>query len=117
MGGFLIINPRSGKGGPETAELRAEAERRGIATHVLSEGDDPAALAREGEPPLGVAGGDGSLAAVAEVGLDRDDPVAALEAFAGSERRVDVGRANDRLFLNNVSLGLYARLVRRRERE
>jgi diacylglycerol kinase family enzyme len=140
MGGFLIINPRSGKGGPETAELRAEAERRGIRVHVLSEGDDPAALAREGEPPLGVAGGDGSLAAVAEValerdvpfvvvphgtrnhfardvGLDRDDPVAALEAFAGSERRVDVGRANDRLFLNNVSLGLYARLVRRRERE
>jgi diacylglycerol kinase family enzyme len=42
--------------------------------------------------------------------------VAALDAFAGSERRVDVGRANDRLFLNNVSLGLYARLVHRRER-
>ncbi len=27
-----------------------------------------------------------------------------------------MGRANDRLFLNNVSLGLYARLVHRRER-
>jgi diacylglycerol kinase family enzyme len=138
MGGVLIINPRSGKGGPDTAELRAEAERRGIRVHVLSEGDDPAALAREAEPPLGIAGGDGSLALVAEValerdvpfvavpfgtrnhlardlGLDRDDPVAALDAFAGSERRVDVGRANDRLFLNNVSLGLYARLVHRRE--
>jgi diacylglycerol kinase family enzyme len=139
MGGFLIINPRSGKGGPEADELRAEAERRGIATHVLREGDDPAALARAAEPPLGVAGGDGSLAQVAEValerdvpfvvvpygtrnhfardlGLDRDDPVTALNAFAGRERRVDVGRANDRLFLNNVSLGLYARLVHRRER-
>ena len=33
----------------------------------------------------------------------------------GEERRVDVGRANDRLFLNNVSLGVYARLVHRRE--
>ena len=33
----------------------------------------------------------------------------------GVERRVDVGRANDRLFLNNVSLGIYARLVHRRE--
>jgi diacylglycerol kinase family enzyme len=139
MGGFLVINPRSGKGGPDAGELRAEAERRGIATHVLRESDDPAALAREAEPPLGVAGGDGSLAAVAEValerdvsfvavpygtrnhfardlGLERDDPAAALEAFAGSERRVDVGRANDRLFLNNVSLGHYARLVHRRER-
>jgi len=138
MSGFLIVNPRSGKGGPDADELRAEAERRGIATHVLREGEDPAALAREAEPPLGIAGGDGSLAAVAEValerdvpfvavpygtrnhfardlGLDRDDPVAALEAFAGSERRVDIGRVNDRLFLNNVSLGLYARLVHRRE--
>ncbi|HEU5066179.1 MAG TPA: diacylglycerol kinase family protein [Gaiellaceae bacterium] len=138
MSGFLIVNPRSGKGGPDPGDLRAEAERRGIATHVLGEGDDPAALAREAEPPLGVAGGDGSLAAVAEValerdapfvavpygtrnhfardlGLDRDDPMAALEAFAGSERRIDVGRVNDRLFLNNVSLGLYARLVHRRE--
>ena len=80
-----------------------------------------------------MAGGDGSLAAVAEVaieqdvpfvcipfgtrnhfardlGLDRDDPLAALAAFDGGvERRVDVGRVGDRLFLNNVSLGLYAR--------
>ena len=139
MSGFLIINPRSGKGDPDAADLRAEAERRGLATHVLRESDDPAALAREAEPPLGIAGGDGSLAQVAEValerdvpfvvvpygtrnhfardlGLERDDPVAALDAFAGSERRVDVGRANDRLFLNNVSLGLYGRLVHRRER-
>jgi diacylglycerol kinase family enzyme len=82
-----------------------------------------------------MAGGDGSLAAVADValqrgtafvcipfgtrnhfardlGLDRDDPIGALRAFdAGSERRIDVGR----LFLNNVSLGVYARLVHRRE--
>jgi diacylglycerol kinase family enzyme len=138
MSGFLIVNPRSGKGGPDADELRAEGERRGIATQVLREGEDPAALAREAEPPLGIAGGDGPPAAVAEValerdvplvavpygtrnhfardlGLDRDDPVAALEAFTGSERRIDVGRVNDRLFLNNVSLGLYARLVHRRE--
>jgi diacylglycerol kinase family enzyme len=138
MSGFLIVNPRSGKGSLNTDELRDEAEQRGIATHLLREGDDPAALAREAEPPIGVAGGDGSLAAVAEValerdvpfvvvpygtrnhfardvGLDRDDPLAALDAFAGHERRVDVGRANDILFLNNVSLGLYARLVHRRE--
>jgi diacylglycerol kinase family enzyme len=46
-----------------------------------------------------------------DLGLDRDDPEAALPAFSGRETRVDVGRVNDRLFLNNVSLGLYARLV------
>jgi diacylglycerol kinase family enzyme len=85
-----------------------------------------------------MAGGDGSLAAVAAValerdlpfvcvpfgtrnhfardlGLDRDDPIAALDAFRGNERRIDVGRAGERLFLNNVSLGVYARLVHRRE--
>jgi hypothetical protein len=82
-----------------------------------------------------MAGGDGLLAPVAEValerdaafvcipfgtrnyfardlGLARDDPIGALRAFAdGIERRIDVGRADERLFLNNVSLGLYTRLV------
>jgi diacylglycerol kinase family enzyme len=85
-----------------------------------------------------MAGGDGSLAGVAEVAVERDvpfvvvpfgtrnhfardleldpdDPLGALRAFSGRETRVDTGRVNDRLFLNNVSLGLYARLVRRRE--
>jgi diacylglycerol kinase family enzyme len=85
-----------------------------------------------------MAGGDGSLAPVAaaciandrpfvcipfgtrnhfarDIGLDRADPIAALDAFGGTERRIDVGRAGDRIFLNNVSLGAYARLVHRRE--
>jgi diacylglycerol kinase family enzyme len=85
-----------------------------------------------------MAGGDGSLGAVAavaierglpfvcvpfgtrnhfarDVGLDRDDPIAALDAYDGSERRIDVGRAGERVFLNNVSFGVYARLVHHRE--
>lgn len=139
MGGFLIVNPRSGDGRTGTAELLEEAHRRGIRTHVLAEGDDAAELARgAAAEALGVAGGDGSLATVAAVaiarnlplvcipfgtrnhfardlGLDRNEPIGALDAFAGRERRIDVGRASDRLFLNNVSLGLYARLVHRRE--
>jgi diacylglycerol kinase family enzyme len=140
LNGFLIVNPRSGRGGPSADELTAEAERLGIQVHVLRKTDDPAELAHSAPPgALGIAGGDGSLAAVAEValerdlpfvcipfgtrnhfardvGLDRNDPLAALHAFRGSERRIDVGRADDRLFLNNVSLGVYARLVHRRER-
>ena len=137
--GFLVINPRSGKG-VKAEDLRDEAEARGIDTHVLAPDDDPAELARAApDKPLGAAGGDGSLAAVAQVaiernlpfvivpfgtrnhfardlGLDRDDPFAALAAFDGGvEKSVDVGRINDRLFLNNVSLGVYARLVHRRE--
>ena len=139
--GLLLVNPRSGGESPDADELRAEAERRGVDVHVLRAGEDVAAAARaSGAEVLGMAGGDGSLGAVAEVavergvpfvcvpfgtrnhfardaGLDRDDPIAALEAFVdGAERRIDVGRVGDRLFLNNVSLGLYARLVHRRER-
>ena len=139
MSGFLVINPRSGKGN-DADELRTAAEELGVETHLLRSGEDPAELARQApEGPLGVAGGDGSLAAVAEValerdapfvvvpfgtfnhfardvGLDRKDPVGALRAFSGHERRVDLARVNDRLFLNNVSLGLYAQLVHEQER-
>jgi diacylglycerol kinase family enzyme len=139
VAGYLLVNPRSGDGRPDVDELRREALRRGVAVHVLGSDDDPAELAREAEADaLGVAGGDGSLAAVAAValardlpfvcipygtrnhfardlGLERSDPLGALEAFGGSERRIDVGRADGLLFLNNVSLGLYAGLVHRRE--
>jgi len=141
VGGFLIVNPRSGDDSG-TERLLAAARARGVETHVVGEGEDISELAREAPAgPTGIAGGDGSLAAVASVcierdtpfvcvpfgtrnhfardlGLDRDDPVAAVAAFGdgGTERRIDVGWANDRLFLNNVSLGVYARLVYRRER-
>jgi len=139
MAGFLLVNPRSGDDRPAPEELVQAARERGIETHVLGDADDPRALARRADADaLGVAGGDGSLAAIAEVaiernlpfvcipfgtrnhfardlGLDRADPIAALAGFGGRERRIDVGRAGDRLFLNNVSLGLYARLVHRRE--
>jgi diacylglycerol kinase family enzyme len=139
LSGLLIVNPRSGGGEPSAEELAAAAARLGVDVHELREGEDPGAVARASQADvLGIAGGDGSLAAVAQValerdvpfvcipfgtrnhfardaGLDRDDPLEALHAFAGSERRIDVGRADERLFLNNVSLGVYARLVHRRE--
>lgn len=139
LGGFLLINPRSGSDSPSAEELVAAAEGRGIETHVMAEGEDLVEIARRAEADkLGMAGGDGSLAPVAgvalerdlpfvcipfgtrnhfarDLGFDRDDPVGALGAFDGVERRIDVGRANGQLFLNNVSLGLYARLVHRRE--
>ncbi len=86
---------------------------------------------------LGMAGGDGSLAVVAAVaaahglpfvcvpagtrnhfaldlGVDRRDLIGALEAFTnGVERRIDVADVNERMFLNNVSMGIYGEAVRK----
>lgn len=137
---FLVINPSSGDDSPSAGELAEAARSRGIDAHVLGEDEDPGEVARAASAEIvGMAGGDGSLAAVAtvaldtdaafvcipfgtrnhfarDVGLDRDDPLAALAAFHdGVERRVDLGRVNDCLFLNNVSIGAYAGLVHRRE--
>src|SRR5215213_1061982 len=136
---MLLVNPRSGSESPSVDDLAAAAETRGVDVRVLEPGEDAAALAGEADvDTIGVAGGDGSLAAVAEVaierdvpfvcvpygtknhfardlGLDRNDPLAAIAAFDGPERRVDVGRVDGRLFLNNVAVGAYARLVHRRE--
>jgi diacylglycerol kinase family enzyme len=124
-------------------EVLREAERQGIDTRVLAEGEDAGTVARQvaesGAETLGMAGGDGSLAPVAAVALERDlpfvcipsgtrnhfardlglddHPLRALGAFQGPERRVDVGAVHRRIFLNNVSLGLYASLVHDHERE
>ena len=139
MTGFLLVNPRAGDARPRPDELAERACELGVEPHLLRDGEDAVEVARTADAEaLGIAGGDGSLAAVASValerdlpfvcvpygtrnhfardlGLDRDDPLAALRAFGGREHRIDVGRVGDRLFLNNVSLGLYARLVHRRE--
>jgi diacylglycerol kinase family enzyme len=134
----LLYNPKSG-GGKADAELVAAAEARGIRAVDLTKAPDLAQLAREviadGADVVGVAGGDGSQALVAgiaaehdlafvcipagtrnhfalDLGVDRDDVVGALDAFAaGYERRVDLATVNGRVFVNNVSLGLYARIV------
>jgi diacylglycerol kinase family enzyme len=135
----LLVNPRSGGGKAARSGVAGEAARRGIEAVVMRLGDDLEALARDaltrGADALGMAGGDGSQALVAgiasehdvpfvcvpagtrnhlalDLGVDRDDVVGALDAFGrGIERRVDLARANGRVFVNNVSLGVYARIV------
>jgi diacylglycerol kinase family enzyme len=48
-----------------------------------------------------------------DLGLDRGDVLRALDAFTdGVERTVDLGMVNDRVFVNNASLGVYAEVVR-----
>jgi diacylglycerol kinase family enzyme len=48
-----------------------------------------------------------------DLGVDRHDLLGSLDAFTdGFERRIDVAEVNGRLFLNNVSLGIYGDAVR-----
>ena len=82
-----------------------------------------------------MAGGDGSQALVASIaaehdlpfvvvtagtrnhlalnlGLDRDDPRTTMDDFVDAiERRIDYATVGDRVFVNNVSFGVYATIV------
>ena len=135
----LIMNPWSGGGKVDRFDLVQQCRERGIEPVVLAKGDDLVELAEDaiarGADVIGMAGGDGSQALVATVamrhgvphvvipagtrnhlaldlGLDRDDVVGALDAFAGGiPRIVDLATVNGRVFVNNVSLGLYADIV------
>jgi diacylglycerol kinase family enzyme len=134
----LLMNPRSGGGKVGRFGLVEEAGKRGIEPVVLAPGDDLLRLAEaavaDGADVIGMAGGDGSQALVAgvaaargvafvcvpagtrnhlamDLGLDRDDVVAALDAFGEAvERRVDLGLVSGRVFVN-ATVGLYAKIV------
>ena len=137
----LFYNPKSGGGKATQFSLDREAIARGIKPIELGPADDLEVLVRDavsaGADGLAMAGGDGSQAIVAaiaseldlpyacipagtrnhfalDLGVDREDVVGALDAFVdGGERRVDLARVNGRVFVNNVSLGLYAEAVQR----
>jgi diacylglycerol kinase family enzyme len=137
----LFFNPKSGGGKAEKFSLAEEARTRGIEPIELMLGTDLEQLVRatvaDGADALAMAGGDGSQAVVAmvaaevdlpyacipagtrnhfalDLGVDRDDVVGALDSFVdGGERRVDLAEVNGRVFVNNVSLGLYAEAVQR----
>jgi hypothetical protein len=48
-----------------------------------------------------------------DLGVDRHDVAGALDAFSDAvERRIDLAEVNGRVFLNNVSLGIYGEAVR-----
>jgi diacylglycerol kinase family enzyme len=135
----LFINPWSGGGKAAKVGLAAEATTRGIKTVELHRGDDLEQFVHDavssGADALAAAGGDGTQAIVAtaaaahrlpyacipagtrnhfalDLGVDRDDVVGALDAFVdGGEHLVDLGEVNGRVFVNNVSMGLYAEAV------
>jgi diacylglycerol kinase family enzyme len=135
----LLMNPKSGGGKAVKSDLERECRDRGIEPIVLTPGDDLLQLAEDaverGADVIGMAGGDGSQALVGTVasahgiphvvvpagtrnhfaldlGLDRDDVVGALDAYSdGVDRTIDLAEVNGRVFVNNATLGLYARIV------
>jgi diacylglycerol kinase family enzyme len=138
--GVLFMNLKSGGGKAERFHLVDECKRRGIEPVVLEPGEDWLQrvhdVASSGVDVVGMAGGDGSQAMVGAVaaelglpmvvvpagtrnhlaldlGLDRDDVVGALDAYGEAvERSMDLADMNGHVFVNNVSLGLYAAIVR-----
>jgi diacylglycerol kinase family enzyme len=138
---FLIMNPRSGDGKVGRFDLKRKAERLGAEVCLMSGPGtvDVRAVARSavarGADLLGVAGGDGTQALVADVaaqaglpfmvitagtrnhfaldlGLDRDDPVACLDGLEdGVDLWVDLGTVSGTTFVNNASFGAYAEVV------
>lgn len=135
----LLCNPWSGGGKVERFGLVDLAAELGVEAVMLDRGSDLEQLARDavarGADCLGMAGGDGSQALVASIaveagipfvcvsagtrnhlaldlGLDREDPRRSMYAFRDAvERRIDYATVNGRLFVNNVSLGVYAEIV------
>ena len=135
----LICNPKSGGGKVVSFKIAEQAKAQGVEVVTLQEGLDLEELARDaiasGADCLGMAGGDGSQALVAAVavehgipfvvisagtrnhfaldlGLDRDKPDSGLVAFTnGVLRTIDYATVNGKIFVNNVSFGLYASIV------
>src|SRR5215472_3694644 len=138
---FFIMNPRSGGGKVGKFDLKRKAQGLGAEVFLMEgpEEVDVAAVARDavarGADLLGVAGGDGTQALVAgvaaehgipfvvitagtrnhfalDLGLDREDPAASLDALSdGVELRVDLGVIGGQTFVNNASFGAYAEVV------
>jgi diacylglycerol kinase family enzyme len=135
----VILNPAAGSGRHQS-DVRRAAQARQLDVREVHAGDRAGALAREaveqGAQVLVAAGGDGTVSAVAGVaaergvplvvvpcgtrnhfakdsGADTTNPVGQLAAIEdGQEMQVDVGTVNGRVFLDNVSVGFYAAMVR-----
>jgi diacylglycerol kinase family enzyme len=141
----VIVNAAGGiasRAGDELAdqiEAAFVAAQQTIALELVDGGGLSAALAAHASSArVVVGGGDGTLATAAEavsagnaelailplgtrnhfacqVGVPSDLESAAKLAATGTARRVDLGRAGDRVFINNLSVGAYVDLVRARE--
>ncbi|MCW2699955.1 MAG: putative glycerophosphatase [Blastococcus sp.] len=137
----VAVNPRSG---PEDYDPAEDIRRILPRAEVLEMSEDVGVAELLGEAArsgraraLGVAGGDGSVAAAAAIALEHGLPLAVIAAgtlnhfardvgletpqdtadavVAGQAVRVDVAEVNGTPFLNTASIGGYPEMVRRRD--
>ncbi len=141
----VIVNAAGGTASRAGASLRDQIEAafaaagRAIVLELVEGEGLQAALDRHaGAPRVVVGGGDGTLATAAkaisraggelavlplgtrnhfagQLSVPSDLAAAAELAANGAARRVDLGQAGDRTFINNLSVGAYVDLVRARE--
>ena len=136
----LVVNPSAGpafSGSPEE-ELREALPKAEIIVAESSEEFEQALEKAAHARVVGIAGGDGSVNAAAEVAIEHDLPLAvipagtlnhlardlgidsleeAIEAVkTGTAVAVDVGTIDGKYFLNTASFGSYVELVDARER-
>jgi diacylglycerol kinase family enzyme/membrane-associated phospholipid phosphatase len=138
----VAVNPRSG---PDDYDPAEDIRRILPRAEVLALSPDAGVAELLGEAArsgraraLGVAGGDGSVAAAAAVALEHGLPLAVIAAgtlnhfardvglqtpqdtadavVSGQAVRVDVADVNGTPFLNTASIGGYPEMVRRRDR-
>ena len=135
----IVVNPSAGSSGRAAEELRAELPDAEVVE--LAEGDDLVAglrAAADRGRVLGVAGGDGSVNAAAELATARKMPLLVvpggtlnhfayalgLESIGDAAAAVRDGRAvavdsamiDGNMFVNTASIGSYVDLVDARER-
>src|SRR5512145_345184 len=140
----IIVNQLSGSAESRGKELDDAVRQAGLEARILRVHSTELIAAAERAAAEGfvlvAAGGDGTVSTVASVavrtqstfgviplgtlnhfardaGIPLDPAKAAAVIAAEHTRELDVGQMNGSTFVNNVSLGLYPRLVWERQRE
>jgi len=136
MVGIVFVNPSSGKDGDDDEIREAFASHHVVVTDPSAFGDQIASALEDKVDFVGVAGGDGTIRTAAQVLRGGDIPLLPIPAgtrnhFAkdvgndsfdkaaaatdGRRMQVDLGDVNGQCFVNNSSIGLYPKIVIRRE--
>jgi diacylglycerol kinase family enzyme len=93
----VVINPRSGGGKVARFRLAQQARTAGAQVRLTGPGQNAVSLARaaiaEGSTVLGVAGGDGTVSAVAAVAAEAQRPLVVIPAGTRNHFARDLGLA------------------------